>query len=71
VQEALTRLMSGRTTLVIAHRLSTIRAADRIVVMEAGRIAETGRHEDLLAAEGTYAHLHRIQRDEPGILAGA
>ncbi|MGV7033412.1 ABC transporter ATP-binding protein [Methylobacterium symbioticum] len=71
VQEALTRLMSGRTTLVIAHRLSTIRAADRIVVMEAGRIAETGRHEDLLAADGTYAHLHRIQRDEPGILAGA
>ncbi|GJD57181.1 ABC transporter ATP-binding protein [Methylobacterium dankookense] len=71
VQEALTRLMRGRTTLVIAHRLSTIRAADRIVVMEAGRVAEIGRHEDLLAADGTYAHLHRIQRDEPGILTGA
>ena len=69
VQEALTRLMRGRTTLVIAHRLSTIRAADRIVVMEAGRIAEIGRHDDLLAADGTYARLHRMQRDEPEVSA--
>ena len=69
VQEALTRLMRGRTTLVIAHRLSTIRAADRIVVMEAGRVAEIGRHDDLLAADGTYARLHRMQRDEPEVSA--
>ncbi len=70
VQEALTRLMRGRTTLVIAHRLSTIRAADRIVVMEAGRIAETGGHDDLIARDGAYARLHRMQRDQPEILAG-
>jgi len=71
VQAALTRLMQGRTTLVIAHRLSTIRQADRIVVMEAGRVVETGRHDDLLATQGTYARLHRMQRDEPEALAGA
>ncbi|GLS53648.1 ABC transporter ATP-binding protein [Methylobacterium gregans] len=71
VQAALTRLMQGRTTLVIAHRLSTIRQADRIVVMEAGRILETGRHDALLAAQGAYARLHRMQRDEPEMPAGA
>ena len=61
VQEALTRLMRGRTTLVIAHRLSTVRDADQIAVMEAGRVIETGRHDDLVAAGGTYARLHRLQ----------
>lgn len=61
VQEALARLMKGRTTLVIAHRLSTIRDADLIVVMEHGRIAETGRHADLVAAGGAYARLHSLQ----------
>jgi len=70
VQAALTRLMQGRTTLVIAHRLSTIRQADRIVVLEAGRVVETGRHDDLLAAQGAYARLHRMQRDEPEALTG-
>lgn len=58
VQEALQRLMQKRTTLVIAHRLSTVQHADRIVVMEAGRIVEMGRHTDLLQAQGPYARLY-------------
>jgi subfamily B ATP-binding cassette protein MsbA len=53
--------MVGRTTLVIAHRLSTIENADRIVVLDQGRIAEIGRHDELLARSGIYAKLHRIQ----------
>ena len=58
---ALNTLMQGRTTLVIAHRLSTIEHADRIIVMEAGRVAEQGSHAELLAAGGLYARLHAIQ----------
>ncbi|MBO9537990.1 lipid A export permease/ATP-binding protein MsbA [Herbaspirillum sp.] len=61
VQAALDRLMQGRTTFVIAHRLSTIERADRIVVLAHGRIAEIGNHQALLAKEGVYANLYRLQ----------
>ncbi len=61
VRAALERLMQGRTTLVIAHRLSTIEKADRIVALQKGRIAEIGTHRELLARDGIYANLYRIQ----------
>ncbi|WP_228985488.1 ATP-binding cassette domain-containing protein, partial [Streptomyces sp. DH12] len=59
VQEALAEALAGRTALVIAHRLSTVRAADRILVVEAGRIVENGTHTELLAAGGRYEELYR------------
>jgi len=65
VQQALERLMAGRTVLVIAHRLSTVRRADQLVVLEAGRIVERGRHAELLAAGGLYRRLHDLQAFEP------
>ena len=63
VQQALERLMAERTTIVIAHRLATVRAADRIVVMDQGRIVEEGRHTDLAARGGLYASLAKLQFD--------
>jgi ATP-binding cassette subfamily B protein len=59
IEEGLRRLVTGRTAIVIAHRLSTIRHADRILVMEYGRIVEQGTHDELLAAEGRYWELYR------------
>ena len=61
VQAAMDTLMQGRTTIVIAHRLSTIESVDRIAVLDAGRVVEQGTHADLMARDGIYAKLHRIQ----------
>jgi len=64
VQDALETLSEGRTTLVIAHRLSTVRGADKIVVMDRGRVADQGTHEELMARGGIYADLHRLQIED-------
>lgn len=61
VQEALNRLMVGRTSIIIAHRLSTIKNADRIIVLDKGKLAEDGTHEELMEKNGLYAHLYQIQ----------
>jgi len=61
IQDALTQATRGRTTFIIAHRLSTVRGADRIVVLDQGTVVEDGRHEDLVARDGTYARLLRLQ----------
>jgi ATP-binding cassette, subfamily B, bacterial MsbA len=71
VQEALDHLMQDRTVIVIAHRLTTIRNADRIAVLEQGRLVELGKHEELLARRGAYARLHEMQFKRSGPAAGA
>jgi ATP-binding cassette, subfamily B, bacterial MsbA len=71
VQEAIRRLTRDRTSLIIAHRLSTVRHADRIIVMDAGRMVESGTHAELVAKNGTYAHLYQLgfQKSQGALLA--
>ncbi len=71
VQDALNRLMPDRTTLVIAHRLSTVEHADQVLVLDEGRLVEQGTHAELLAKNGIYAHLHRVQFRDAGLSAAA
>ncbi|GAH15896.1 unnamed protein product, partial [marine sediment metagenome] len=65
VQEALERLMEGRTTFVIAHRLSTVKNADRILMLDNGEIVEEGTHEELFAKGNLYTHLYKLQFEPP------
>jgi subfamily B ATP-binding cassette protein MsbA len=71
VEEAMEELLRGRTTIIIAHRLSTVRRADRVLVLDHGRIVESGTHEQLLAVEGLYARLYRGQFRAGELVGGA
>ena len=65
IQRSLEHITRDRATLVIAHRLSTVRSADRIYVLDEGRITEAGTHDELLTRDGTYANLWRVQTGQP------
>jgi ATP-binding cassette subfamily B protein len=67
IQTALDRIQVGRTTLVIAHRLSTVMDADQILVLDAGRVIESGTHRELLEASGSYAQMWMLQQQEPEV----
>ena len=69
IQEAIARLVEGRTTFAIAHRLSTLRSADRLVVLDGGRIVETGTHEELMEREGYFYKLVRTQQETTAVMA--
>jgi subfamily B ATP-binding cassette protein MsbA len=71
VQQALSHLMAGRTTLIVAHRLSTVEHADRVLVLDQGKLLESGTHGELLAHDGLYAKLHALQRGPAAALAPA
>ena len=71
IQRGIHALMEGKTAIVVAHRLSTIQDVDRIYVMHKGRIVESGRHEELLARDGIYQRLYRLQYASPGSQAAA
>jgi ATP-binding cassette subfamily B protein len=64
IQQAIEKMMSGRTAIVIAHRLSTIQKAKKIIVLDHGEIKEEGNHEELLSLDGFYAQLHKLQYKE-------
>ena len=64
IQEAIERLIKGRTTLMIAHRLSTLRKANKIIVVDQGRIIENGSHEELMALDGKYAYMFKLQAEK-------
>jgi ABC-type bacteriocin/lantibiotic exporters, contain an N-terminal double-glycine peptidase domain len=70
VQDALERLMEGRTTFIIAHRLSTVQTADRLFVLDEGRIVQRGTHAELMQAEGLYRRLASYQFREPSAVGG-
>jgi ATP-binding cassette subfamily B protein len=70
IQEAIARLIRGRTTFAIAHRLSTLRVANRLIILEKGKLVQIGTHEELLADEkGLYAKLHRMQTELQAMFA--
>ena len=69
IQEAIQRLVKGRTTFAIAHRLSTLRSADRLVVLDGGKIAEIGTHEELMVREGIFYNLVKTQRETSAVMA--
>ena len=64
IQQAIGKMMSGRTSIVIAHRLSTIQKTNKIIVLDHGEIKESGKHEELLLKEGLYSQLHKMQYKE-------